>query len=1622
VKHPICFIFFCAAILLFSSGQSAAQQINPGTDSGLPPFGSFHGSEFDQVNLLNGNLHIEIPIWSIKQRGGGTLVWKYVFDSPEFVNQWYPEPEMTNPAYGIHQVGGGLGPNSGWRMVGPFNSWTVENIEVSAVCASTNQTYEYTQSWVLIDSQGTRHPLDLRTEPDGTCMGQTLTGPTLDGTGAIVNAQSGAITLKNGTQLNVTGLQPNESGTLDTNGNYIINSSPGTDNLGRNPVTVTNGSGYTLYTFTDSSDTSQTFRVDFGNVTISTDMCTYPLLPKNDPCYEISPPSSLQMAQKLTLPNGKVIQFAYNSNGMGEMTQITLPTGASISYTYKDSFASQPIVGKQWSFSVYGRRGVVSRTVTMGSTSSTWNYTLSWLGSGTSSVVDPYGNKEVRTISNITVPNTSAMTTSPVETEVQYYDPKGNLLRTVNKSYAAEQDPYNISGAINVRLTSETTTLNNNFVSQKQTDYETFAFACNASTYCPGTATRLNPTEIREYDYGSGSPGALLRRTDYTYLHANNSTYTNLNIVDRPLSMIIYDGSSNTLAQTQMEYDNYTQGIQASGAIQHDSAFSTTYTTRGNLTASKKWRNTDGTWLTTRNQFDDAGNIVSTTDPGSHTNTFSYSDSWTAQTGGTSCASSGPGMAYLTQTTDALGHTTHSTFYSCTGFLGSATDNNAQVTTVAYDLFGRTLTAQFPAVAGKATFSYDDTNLIVTTARSQSGAAFVYGRSHYDQLGRPSEDELCEDGTSSCATSVKTDHTYDLLDRKATITNPYRNSTDSTDGTSSFGYDALSRPNLTVPPDGTSSTNNVITVFSGNCATVTDQAGKIRKSCTDGLGRLTQVFEPNSSNSLVNETDYAYDALNNLLSVNQKGNDSNSGDWRTRTFTYNSLKQLLTATNPESGEVKFTYDPDGNVLTKSDARGIVTTYTYDVTHRITGKTYSSGDHAVIYTYDQTACLGQSSCFNVGHLTRMTDAAGSEAWSYDAVGRVLTVQRTNGTITKSTSYTYNLDGTVATVTYPSGRTLTYKYDSAGRQQSAIDAANGINYALDGTYAAPGALASAVFGQTSSFSGITLSQTFNNRLQPSTILASSSNGTVLNLAYTFASSTGINNGDLLSITNNLNTSRTQNFTYDELNRLQTASTQATSGTYSWGFSYTYDIWANLLSASVTQGSAPALSQTTTSNNQVSGFCYDASGNLLDQTTCPTGTNPPHTYNFDAESRLSSTAGTTYTYDGQGRRVQKSSGVLYWYGVGDTLLDQSDSSGNITDEYVFFAGKRIAHRGASGIIIYYFADHLGTSRIITTAAGTVCYDSDFYPFGGERNYTNTCPQNFKFTGKERDSESGLDDFGARYYASSLGRWLTPDWSAVPAPVPYANLTIPQTLNLYSYVTNNPVTGIDPDGHADPRQLVPFLKPPFPDANYSQELTFHLLDEASNDPGDPNAAAEVQNNGGESQAPSPGAQPASGSPTPPQAQNPTYGRQPDGSYKAPTGPGSEIAKIEDPNSPPSVSIGNGQCVTATAHFSGVTRDTSKWTQGKPALELTDADKGVAVATFDSKGHYFPTSPEKNSGIYMGTSTKGSFHLLDQWPARTDSHGNIVRPATPPVDRIVSPNGRYPSDASYAYFVIIVK
>jgi RHS repeat-associated protein len=419
------------------------------------------------------------------------------------------------------------------------------------------------------------------------------------------------------------------------------------------------------------------------------------------------------------------------------------------------------------------------------------------------------------------------------------------------------------------------------------------------------------------------------------------------------------------------------------------------------------------------------------------------------------------------------------------------------------------------------------------------------------------------------------------------------------------------------------------------------------------------------------------------------------------------------------------------------------------------------------------------------------------------------QRTTSGLTKNTTYYFDLSGNVTSITYPTGRIVNYTFNAANRPITAQDSASGITYVTSPAtpltscpsaavcYTPQGSIYSVSLGVTSSFTGVNISQTFTNRLQPNEIKASSTAGNALDLTYNFVDPvSGHNAGHVYGITNNLTTGRSQSFTYDQLNRITSAGTTATTGGSCWGYLYSYDAWANLTSQAGWSPTYNACTETTMGavapdgNNHIPGFSYDASGNTLNDGL--------YAYKFNAEGEMTTGGGVTYLYDGDGRRVSRSARLLYWYGSGGEILLETTTTGSTKAEFVYFGGKRVAMIPTSGVAEYYVEDFLGSSRVLTQNTGTVCYDADFSPFGGEQVVTNTCTQNaFKFEGKERDSETLNDDFGARYYTWRFGRWLSADWSSVPVAVPYANLTNPQTLNLYSMVADDPESFADLDGH---------------------------------------------------------------------------------------------------------------------------------------------------------------------------------------------------------------------------------
>jgi RHS repeat-associated protein len=345
-----------------------------------------------------------------------------------------------------------------------------------------------------------------------------------------------------------------------------------------------------------------------------------------------------------------------------------------------------------------------------------------------------------------------------------------------------------------------------------------------------------------------------------------------------------------------------------------------------------------------------------------------------------------------------------------------------------------------------------------------------------------------------------------------------------------------------------------------------------------------------------------------------------------------------------------------------------------------------------------------------------------------------------------------------------------------------------------------------------------------------------GTVYSFAGSYAAA-----GNLSSYNDSV--MGTWNFTYDTLNRLVTShNTAASSATPQYANNYgcwSYDSFGNRTAQSISTTACPAqpsaLAPTANynSSNRVTWTSVNAAGSNFNYDPAGDVTNDnSHSYLYDAEGRICAVAltnqygypvmpGTGYLYDANGTRVAKGS-ISTWncdpdtaangfqttndyiLGPGGEQVTEMSAASNNTMLWqhtnVYAAGKLLATYDLTGNgLHFYLNDPLGTRRAQTDYAGVLEQTCSSLPFGDQLSCSGstTSPTEHHFTGKERDAESGNDYFEARYYSSAMGRFMSPDWSAKAEPVPYAKLDNPQSLNLYAYLMNNPLGGVDADGH---------------------------------------------------------------------------------------------------------------------------------------------------------------------------------------------------------------------------------
>ncbi|HEY3103764.1 MAG TPA: BPSL0067 family protein, partial [Pyrinomonadaceae bacterium] len=883
-----------------------------------------------------------------------------------------------------------------------------------------------------------------------------------------------------------------------------------------------------------------------------------------------------------------------------------------------------------------------------------------------------------------------------------------------------------------------------------------------------------------------------------------------IHIRSLPTQTSIYDAGGVERARATFEYDNYASDANHAPLVYRasisglDSAFTTSYTTRGNGTATTHYLLVNGSVtgsITAYAQFDQAGNAVKVIDGRGYATNFDFSDCFGApdgnariNSGSTELNSAGQhSYAFATKVTNALNQSAFAQFDYYLGQPVDGEDLNGIVASGYYnDLLDRPTQVRRgvgTSAQSQTTFSYDDANRLVTSTsdRDSFGDNLLVSKVLYDKLGRTTETRQYEGGTNYIAAQTQ----YDALGRAYRKSNPFRPWLSETAVWTTSAFDALGRVISVTTPDSAVVTSS----FYGNTVSATDQAGKQRKSVSDALGRLTSVYEdPAGANY---QTMYSYDVLGDLITVNQ--------GVQTRSFAYDSLKRLTSATNPESGAVSYSYDNNGNLLTRIDARSITTTIAYDALNRPTAKTYSDGTPRSDFYYDAQTLPGGAPTFDRGYstgaLVAVTYGGGSAGTyrGYDPLGRVVRQYQQTDSVNYLVEAAYAPWG-MTSETYPAvtgagdRRTVTYAPDSAGRLASLNS--NATTYAPAASvsgigYASSNALNTETYGNS-----LIHAISYNNRLQPTEIkLGTSGNPTsILSLAYNYGTTN--NNGNVLSVTyNGGGLSYTQSFGYDTLNRLTTSSE---NGGASWSQTNGYDQYGNRW---IDLGGGNQSLYFNTSNNRISGWSYDSSGDLLNDGV--------HAYAYDAEGKIKTVdAVTAYVYDGEGHRVKKLVGenTRFIYGVGGQLITEFDATtGNLKKEYIYGGATVITIEPTavnSNGTQYTTSDSLGSPRVITNSSASVVSRHDYLPYGEElgagvggrttgMGFSVADGNRKKFTGYERDTETGLDFAQARYYSSTQGRFSSPD--------PFqgsATVSNPQTFNRYVYCGNNPVNSFDPSG----------------------------------------------------------------------------------------------------------------------------------------------------------------------------------------------------------------------------------
>lgn len=1002
-------------------------------------------------------------------------------------------------------------------------------------------------------------------------------------------------------------------------------------------------------------------------------------------------------------------------------------------------------------------------------------------------------------------------------------------------------------------------------------------------------------SDVREL----GWTGALIRRTHTEYINTqaytgywyNNAygSYFGRHIYSLVSSVDVYGPDNTTrVARTEYQYDQQSGQalLDTPGVPQHWESFNPYAPVYQNC--GWQWNETTGSMeyvcdppyteydsstdargnVTTVKRFADAANYTS--DPNVVVETRNYDISGNLRTASTACCeqtsfsyTSGTAYAWPSSVTrgsatDTSKQNVTSTVYDFnTGLVNSTTDANGRTSSTTYDTTTLRPTYEYSPTGGYVYHEYYESSYFLVID-------FVYeaGSSTYNWASRvdnwlDGRGRLVSEFSFAAGYEMDVvDTIYDSFGRVQKQTRPYRLNTSwqlvGTKSETNYSYDALDRVSSVVAPDGSTSYRyynestypGVATQgVAGNTIRVKDAWNRERWVRTNEQNRIVEVVEPNPAGdgSLTTggyKTNYAYDALNNLITVTQ-GQGA-----QTRSFKYDSLSRLTNqklaerdATLSDSGSTGstwsdyFKYDNRGNLVQRVDARRVVTDFSYgtDPLNRLQSVSYNKASainagnifsaDTVTYKYDTTAGKDKTRlvAIELGTPNSNTADFGEQAFGYDSEGRLSSRTQSYGNSRSATvSYEFDTLDRLSKTYYPAAsggavRQAVPTYDLASRFNSL--AYNGTAMATSPIYNASSQTTQLNLGNTTqeqyTFDSQTGLLTQQKVLQGSTAQ--------MDLSYNYGNLYAGGNanwktGQLSKIIDNNIANRSRQYKYDRLGRLIEAKGGASFSL--WTQSYNYDQYGNRTtqSASGTAANGSAINSDGSGNltfdtatNRITNtdFLYDSAGNQ----TKSNENGQVQTYRYDAAGRLvevTNAVGThTYAYGSSNQRLQmvEAGGMggttLYTWG-GESVIAEYDGTSNgmvWTKSYVYWGTRLLATDSAANGTQYYHYDRLG-ARLVTNTGGGIVSENIGLPFGatitGESNNLGGSANKRRFTSYDRSDTTKLDYAANRHYSSAQGRFTQAD----PIGMSSVYLANPQSLNLYAYCLNDPINYIDPSG----------------------------------------------------------------------------------------------------------------------------------------------------------------------------------------------------------------------------------